>query len=66
MAEMSCAMRYVEGPRGQQAPGGVWFFFALRLEESRVIDMLFGVAMDGDTVGSGAVLTLCGWTVPWP
>ena len=58
-------MSYVEGPRGQQAPGGGWFF-ALRLEESRVIDMLFGVAMDGDTVGLGAVLTFCGWTVPGP
>ena len=58
-------MRYVEGPRGQQASGGGWFI-ALRLEESRVIDMLFGVAMDGDTVGLGAVLTLCGWTVPCP
>ena len=43
-------MSYVEGPRGQQAPGGGWFF-ALKLEESRVNDMLFGGATDGDTVG---------------
>ena len=58
-------MSYVEGPRGHQALGGGWFF-ALKLEESRVIDMLFGMALDGDSVGLGAVLTLCGWTVPCP